>query len=409
MVTFNEAVTTTGGGALEVIDPDTGVVAATLNVTTAVASADNTVLTWSGVNLPPRAAFSNSGTIAAPQQTVADIDGVATFNGNPENETVTGVFSFPEEVGGDDLNHALLAWGSVDDARGNSWNDYHGLYTDAGVTGVANNGVIDSQEDADSATNDYRLALADIPMYLATDTIVPFGVEVQFGPLDEDGIAGVDGAFTITITATNPISMSNNAAPFEYVGADLANVGAEDGWRALGGAPSNVIDGWDLTEIASHFRIVNTLTLQADLQADLANADTGLPGNNDGTVSVEEFVNSTTHANAAAGRAALLALYDNNDVDWAAGTAASFNADGTVLTINAVIAGNAFQQSTGYSFIKITPTTVLRNGAAVDPLVLGGNVNTNNVDDIDIRFGQIESTLEGTNGEEQSQDVRRSF
>ena len=173
-VTFNEAVTVTGAGQLQVIDPDTGLVVTPLNVTAAVASAGNTVLTWSGVNLPARSAFSNSGTIAAPQVTIADVDG-DTFGGGAQLETVRGVFSFPETVGGDNLNHALLSWGSVDDARGNSWNDYHDLYVDGN-----GNSVVDSQEDNVASTNAFRLALADIPMYLATDTIVPFGVEVQF-------------------------------------------------------------------------------------------------------------------------------------------------------------------------------------------------------------------------------------
>jgi len=403
VVTFNEAITTTGTASLNVINPDTGAVINNLLVTNAVASAGDTVLTWSGANLPARAAFSNSGTIAVPTVTTADMDG-DTFGGGAETETVTGVFSFPETVGGDNLNHALLSWGSVEDTNGNAWNDYHDLYVD-----VNGNSVIDSQEDNVSSTNAFRLALADLPMYLATDTIIPFGVEVQFGPLDEDGIVGVDATFDITITATNPISLTNNAAPFAYSASTVANVGLEDGWRALDGTATNITNGWDLTEIRSHFRIINTLAVQAALQADVATSDGAGFGNGDGTVSPEEFVNSTTHANVAAGQAALLAIYDANDQDWLTGTSASFNTDGTELTINAVIAANIVQQSTGFSFVKLTPTVVQTDGAATDPLTVGGNEVINPANDVDVRYGQVESTLEGTNGEEQSQDVRRSF
>jgi len=406
VVTFNEPVTTTTG-QVTIIDPTTGAVDVTLNVSAATSNADNTVLTWTGAGLPSRSAFSNSTIAVAP--TAYLLDNIDDFNGvNAEVETIGGTFGFAETAGGDVLGHAILSWGSVSDARGNSWDDYHNLYLDDGaVSGTANNGVIDTQEDANSSTNDYRLALADLPMFLATDTIVPFGVTVAFGALDEDGTPGVDANFTVTITATNPISLTNNAGAVTYTTATEAEVAAEDGWRSLTGGASDVTDGWDLTEINTHFRIVDTIPLTLALQQDVGNgalfAD-GLAqnGNNDGVVSIEEFYH-------AEGGVALTTAIDANDFPMLAGTTASFNTDATVLTINAVVTGNSFAQGADVDFIKITPAMANITGAN-DPLTTNA---ANEVlpagDDVDIRMGHVEGTILGTNDEEQTGNVSREF
>lgn len=408
-VDFNEAVSGTVG-SIVITDPDTGA-QTPLAMSAAVMSNSDMTATWSGASLVGlRGSFSGTNAVAL----TADIDDTALFGNVAENETVTGDFSFPEVASGTALNHSLLSWSSVQDARGNSWGGYTALYvdtTDATGIPVIGNGTIDSQEDGDPATNGWRLALQDLPMFLATDTIVPFGVTVAFGALDEDGTPGVDANFTITITATNPISLTNNAGAVGYLTATDTEVAAEDGWRALGGAASNVTDGWDLSEINTHFRLVDSGALQTALNLDFANSDAVVNGgNNDGQVSPEEYENFN-------GGAALLALYDANDFPMIAGTGASFNTDNTVLTISATVAANTIAQGAGVEFVKITPTRVNITGAAP-----GGALNTNagnevtpdalvpgTPDDLDVRFGHIEGTILGTNNEEQSGSVKREL
>lgn len=410
VVTFNEPVSTTTG-AIVVKNPTTGATDVTLNVSAATSNADNTVLTWTA-GLPARATFRNSTVLLAP--VTADVDGVATFNGVAENETYTGTFGFAETTGGEVLGHALLSWGSVNDARGNSWNDYHNLYIDNGVlAGSTNaNGVIDTQEDSVASTNGFRLAIPDLPMFLATDTIVPFGVTVAFSALDEDGTPGVDANFTVTITATNPISLTNEVGGVTYATATAGEVAAEDGWRTLAGAATNVVNGWDLTEINSHFRIVNMLALQTTLNTtDGPGAGGALAsdlvingGNNDGQVSIEEFHNHE-------GQAALTTAIDANDFPMIAGTSASFNSSTTptVLTIDATVAANTFQQGANVEFIKITPTYVNITGQTGALTVNAANIVTPAGDDVDIRFGHIEGTILGNGDEEQSGSIARKF
>jgi hypothetical protein len=344
VVTFNEPVSS-ASGSIKFNDPDdvSGVAASehTLSMTTATSNADNTVFTWTVADvLPSRALFSNSvattftGALDNPDNTTP-----VTFGGAAETEVVSGTFAFAETTSGAVLNHALLTWADVNDARGNNWAEYRSFYTDAGVTGVAANGVIDSQEDADASTNEWRLALQDVPVYLATDTIAAFEVSVRFA-VNHDVNASplIDDEFVVTITSSHPLNLDS------------------DQWDGQN------VSAFSATELTANFAV---LDIAQGAGAVCTAGTTAVDTNDDNVVNALDYCT----------------------VDMAS-VAGIWNADNTELTITFTQDASVINEAADFEFRKITDAV---SGDWAD------------------RSGHVVSTILDTNGDEQSQNVKRTF
>jgi len=343
VVTFNEPVVE-GTSSVVLTDPDTGTTAS-MTLSSATSNADNTVWTWSAssVSLPSRAMFSNTttGTVFSGQ-----LDGVATFNGAAEDETVSGNFAYAETTGGSVLNHSLLTWSDVNDARGNNWGEYRSFYVDTVTDATA---VIDSQNDADASTNQWRLALQDVPVYLATDTIAAFSVQVGLSvSYDNQPSPEIDSEFIATVTSSHPLNLDTD----QWGGANVAV--------------------WDnLAEITANFAVLDLANGVGHTDSTTCNPGTTLTDTNGDTV-----------ADAL----------DYCTVTLSAGTA-TWNGDNTVLTLNLTQAtALTIKSDADFEFRKIS-NNIITSSASV-------NTNQN---------GRVVSTIVDSQGDEQSQNVKREF
>jgi hypothetical protein len=355
VVTFNEPVSSTSG-SIKFNDPDAITAEYSLSMTAASSNADNTVFTWTVADgLPSRALFSNTvgGTFSGELDNPNNAAPVG-FGGGADLEVVTGTFAFPETTGGADLNHALMTWADVNDARGNNWAEYRALYTDAGtmVGSTANDGIIDSQQDADASTNEWRLALQDVPVYLATDTIAAFDVAVRLAvTFDEvNPLGAIDTAFTVTISSSHPLDL------------DAANVWGGENVAAFTSA-----------EVLANFAVVDvaggaaTGPAEACLTAGTTRTDT----NDSGFDDAGDFctVDMTT-----------------------ASVSATWNADNTELTLAFTQDAPVITPAAQFEFRKIT------DAVEVTSTSWAGD-----------RLGHVKSTILDSNGNEQSQDIVRTF
>jgi hypothetical protein len=340
VVTFNEAITTTTG-TLTVVDPDQGVADFGLDITDATASVGNTVFTWTVTDgLPTRAMFSSTSTVDFDE---TDLDSALTFGGSPELESIDGNFAYAETAAGSVLNHALLTWSNVNDANGNNWGEYRALFVDA----VGTDSIIDTENDGVTSTNGWRLALRDIPVYLATDTIAAFEVGVVIAVTHaEAGRAtpAIDNLFTVTLTSSHPLDVD------------------ADQWN--GSSP--IVGGFVEAEILSNFRIVDTST---DASTDCAAANLVAVDSND----------SGGAPDAADFCAAVMTSVTG-----------SFNADNTELSLTWTQTADTIQQASTWEFQKIST---------------GLSDNT----DWAARLGHVVSTIDDNNSENQSQNVKRGF
>jgi hypothetical protein len=351
VVTFNEPVVA-GTSSITITNPDSADLSAPYSVllSSASSNADNTVWTWSAstTTLPSRALFSNTTTGTA---FTGQLDGGATFNGAAELETVSGNFAYAETTGGSVLNHSLLTWSDVNDTRGNNWAEYRALYTDAGtmVGSTANDGIIDSQQDTDASTNEWRLALQDVPVYLATDTIAAFTVQVGLSvTYDNQASPEIDAEFVATVTSTHPLNLDTD----QWGGANVAV--------------------WDnLAEITANFAVLDLANGVGHTDSTTCNPGTTLTDTNGDTV-----------ADAL----------DYCTVTLSAGTA-TWNGDNTVLTLNLTQAtALTIKSDADFEFRKIS-NNIITSSASV-------NTNQN---------GRVVSTIVDSQGDEQSQNVKREF
>lgn len=345
VVTFNEPVVA-GTSTIKINNPDSADLSAEYEIalSSATSNADNTVWTWSAssVTLPSRALFSNTTSGLAFSGELDNPNNAApvAFNGAPELETVSGNFAYAETTGGSVLNHSLLTWANVNDARGNNWAEYRSFYVD-----VDTDNVIDTQNDGDSSTNDWRLALQDVPVYLATDTIAAFTVQVGLSvTYDNQPSPEIDVDFTATVTSTHPLNLD------------------ADQW---GGANVAV---WDnLAEITANFAVVD---VAAGAGAVCGPGTTATDTNGDTVIDALDFCT----------------------VDLSAGTA-TWNADNTVLTLNLTEAvAGTINSDADFEFRKIS-----------------NNIITDHLAADTVQNGRVVSTIVDSNGDEQSQNVKREF
>ena len=347
VVTFNEPVVA-GTSTVKINNPDTADASVEYEIalSSATSNADNTVWTWSAsaVTLPSRALFSNttSGLAFTGELDNPDNSTPVQFNGAAETETVSGNFAYAETTGGPVLNHSLLTWANVNDARGNNWAEYRAFYADAN----ADNGI-DTQHDADSSTNEWRLALQDVPVYLATDTIAAFTVQVGLAvTYTSQASPVIDTEFVATVTSSHPLNLD------------------ADQW-----AGQNVAVFNNLAEITANFAVV-----------DVAQGPNGGGSCNAGTTLTDTDGSGVVDAS------------DFCTVDLSAGTA-TWNGDNTVLTLN------------------LTQATALTINSAADFEFrkVSNNIITNNANVDTPQNGRVVSTIVDSQGDEQSQNVKREF